>query len=228
VVNPLEHPLWTALHGPQRAFGRRLGRVAGYVSEVGMFVAFAPDPDQRTWTDLARYAGPGGAVLVPGLPGTPPAGWQVNLVVPGLQLVATPRPTGPADRFTELSALSSADVPDMLDLVRRTRPGPFGTRTVELGRYLGVRHGGRLVAMAGERMRPPGHTEISAVCTDPEFRGRGLAARLVTALADGIRARGEIPFLHVAESNIGAIRVYERLGFQITRPVMFTFLTAPS
>ncbi len=258
-MSPLEHPLWTALTGPQRAFGRRVGRAAGLLPEVGMFVALAPDPVRGTWDDLAEYAGPGGTVLVAGLPHPPPAGWSVDLTVPCQQMTAPAVPgcvepaapglVEPAARgFAEPAApglvepaarrcvepaapgfveLSAADVPEMLDLARRTRPGPFAPRTIELGRYLGVRRSGRLAAMAGERMRPPGHTEISSVCTDPGFRGQGLAALLVTALATAVRARGETPFLHVAEFNTGAIRVYERLGFQPSRTVVFAALTAP-
>src|SRR4029077_5363570 len=109
--------------------------------------------------------------------------------------------------------LTPADVPAMLDLVARTQPGPFARRTIELGTYLGVREGGALVAMAGERMHLDGHSEISAVCTDPSQRRRGLARDLVLTLARRIRARGERPFLHVAADNVNAIRLYEALGF---------------
>jgi len=98
-----------------------------------------------------------------------------------------------------------------------TKPGPFFRRTPELGSYLGVREKGELVAMAGERLRPLGHTEISAVCTHPEYRGRGYASSLVSMLIQRITKRDEIPFLHVRTENIGAIRVYEKLGFKTRR-----------
>ncbi|WP_442874812.1 GNAT family N-acetyltransferase [Amycolatopsis sp. NBC_00345] len=123
--------------------------------------------------------------------------------------------------------LGEADVPEMLDLVARAQPGPFLPRTVFLGTYLGIRHEGALVAMAGERLHPPGWTEISAVCTDPAFRGRGLAARLVRAVGAGIRARGETPFLHAAASNVNAIRLYESLGFRLRREMIFSALQVP-
>jgi predicted GNAT family acetyltransferase len=118
-------------------------------------------------------------------------------------------------------------VPEVLDLVARTEPGPFRKRTVELGRYLGIRRDGVLVAMAGERLRVPGWTEISAVCTDPAHRGQGLAARLVRALAHGIRARGERPFLAAAAENVGAVRLYEALGFTVRREVTFAVVHTP-
>ncbi len=110
----------------------------------------------------------------------------------------------------------------MLALIDRTRPGPFLARTIEMGAYVGVRRQGSLIAMAGERLHPPGWTEISAVCTDEGFRGQGLGTRFVRAVAVGIRQRGEQPFLHAAATNDGAMRLYRSLGFEVTRTVSFT------
>lgn len=138
--------------------------------------------------------------------------------IPGVQLVDV---SLRAAADPEALVLTADDVPDMLDLVARTRPGPFRPRTVELGTYLGIRRGGALIAMAGERLHPPGWTEISAVCTEPAHRGQGLATRLIRAVAAGIRARGETPFLHTAASNTTAIRLYESIGFHRRRPTVF-------
>jgi len=125
--------------------------------------------------------------------------------------------------------LGAADVPDMLTLAARTRPGPLWPRTYELGTYLGIRERGVLVAMAGERLRAPGWTEISAVCTAPEARGGGHASTLVRALMAGIRARGERPFLHVASGNASAAALYRRLGFVARADVTFRgFRTSPA
>jgi predicted GNAT family acetyltransferase len=132
---------------------------------------------------------------------------------------------GPADGA--VVELGRADVPDMLRLAELTRPGPFWPRTIELGSYLGVRQGGVLVAMAGERLRPPGWTEISAVCTAPDARGRGHASALVRTAMRRITDRGEGPFLHVAADNAGAIGLYRRLGFAIRRRVRFSGYRAP-
>jgi predicted GNAT family acetyltransferase len=113
-------------------------------------------------------------------------------------------------------------VPEILELIACTEPGPFLPRTIELGTYLGIRRDGILVAMAGERQHPPGWTEISAVCTHGAYRGRGLATRLVRAVAAGIRERGETPFLHAIATTTNAIRLYESIGFTLRRRTAFT------
>jgi ribosomal protein S18 acetylase RimI-like enzyme len=114
-------------------------------------------------------------------------------------------------------ALGAADVSQMLALAGATRPGPFGARTIELGGYIGIRRRGMLVAMAGERVRLDGFTEISGVCVESAYRGHGFAADLVGALASSICARTEVPFLHVFSSNHAAIALYRKVGFGLRR-----------
>jgi predicted GNAT family acetyltransferase len=113
----------------------------------------------------------------------------------------------------QIVELGVGDSPEMLELTALTKPGPFGPRTHELGYYVGIRDGGKLVAMAGERMKVPGHTEVSAVCTHPDHLGKGYAAALMKEVMRSIRERAEIPFLHVRSDNSRAIAIYERLGF---------------
>ncbi|GAA4555319.1 GNAT family N-acetyltransferase [Pseudonocardia xishanensis] len=224
MADPLENPVHGALTGPHRALAERRGRAARYLPDVAPFCALPLAPTPADWADLAALAGPGGEVLLAGPARPAPDGWETTMDLPGVQM------TGDALRGgtdAEAVRLGPADVPEMLDLVARTRPGPFLQRTVELGTYLGIRRGGALVAMAGERMRVPGRTEISAVCTDPAMRGQGLAARLVRAVAVGIRERGDEPFLHAAAGNTGAIRLYEQLGFVLSRELMFTAHRVP-
>lgn len=114
----------------------------------------------------------------------------------------------------EIVELGDGDSPEMLELTALTKPGPFGPRTHELGYYVGIRDQGKLVAMAGERLKVPGFTEVSAVCTHPDHLGKGYAAALMTEVMRAIRERGETPFLHVRADNARAIAIYERLGFR--------------
>ncbi|MEV0224873.1 GNAT family N-acetyltransferase [Streptomyces sp. NPDC050704] len=222
--HPLDNPALASLTGPHARFAERRGRVLRYPVDVSPWLALPDEPDAEDWADVAALAGPGQEIALPGFGGEIPDGWDVTFSLDGVELVddglaAAPEP--------EAVRLGPADVPEMLDLVERTRPGPFLPRTVELGTYLGIRRGGVLVAMAGERLHPPGWTEISAVCTDPDFRGEGLATRLTLAVAHGIRARGETPFLHTAADNTGAIRLYESLGFRLRRRTRFLGARVP-
>ncbi|MEV6631757.1 GNAT family N-acetyltransferase [Actinoplanes sp. NPDC051470] len=195
------------------------GRAGRYQPDVAPWHGLADSRDPVAWADLAALIGPGAEITLAGVSEAEHPGWERGLAFEGVQLVDVALRTEPDP---EALLLGPADVPEMLDLVRRTEPGPFLPRTIEMGTYLGLRHGGRLVAMAGERLHPPGWTEISAVCTDPAFRGRGYATRLVRAVADGIHARGETPFLHASARNLSAIRLYESIGFALRRRVTFT------
>lgn len=220
----LDNPAWASLSGPHAAFAERAGgHAARYAPDVAPFSAIADPDDPRSWDGLRSLTGPDGIVSLAGVL-SPPPGWETVGSIPGVQLVDTSLRAEPAP---EAVRLGPADVPEVLELIELTKPGPFLPRTVELGTYLGIRHQGRLVAMAGERLRPPGWTEISAVCTHPGHRGRGLATRLVRAVAAGIRDRGDVPFLHTSAGNTGAIRLYESIGFTLRQRPFFMALRAP-
>ncbi|WP_255947461.1 GNAT family N-acetyltransferase [Streptomyces odontomachi] len=222
--HPLDNPAYSALTGPHAHLAERCGRVLRYPVDVSPWLALPTDPRPDDWADVAALAGPGASIHFPGVRVALPSDWEVTGQLPGAQYVDD----GVDAAFDgEAKPLTPADVPQMLDLVARTEPGPFLPRSILLGDYLGVWRDGRLVAMAGERLHPPGWTEISAVCTDQEYRGQGLATRLVRAVAAGIRARGETPFLHVAMRNTGARALYESLGFRQRRPAMFRTARVP-
>ncbi|MFH8756969.1 GNAT family N-acetyltransferase [Streptomyces atroolivaceus] len=223
--HPLDNPARASLTGPHTRFAQRRGRILRYHPDVTPRIALPDAPDAQDWADVAALAGSGASVTLTAFREPPPADWEIVFQADGVQLVdhtvdAAPDP--------EAVLLGPADVPEMLDLVERTRPGPFLPRTVELGTYLGIRRAGALVAMAGERLHPPGWTEISGVCTDGSVRGQGLASRLVKAVAHGIRERGETPFLHAAASNTSAIRLYESLGFTLRRRTSFLSAIVPA
>ncbi len=221
MTHPLDNPVLASLTGPHARLALTRGRAARYPADVAPFCALPAEPDAADWADSARLLGPGEALLFPGLDAAAPPGWELLGLGEGVQLVATALDAAPDE---EAVPLGPADVRDMLSLTRRAQPGPFLPRTIEMGAYLGIRRDGELVAMAGERLRPPGWTEISAVCTDPAWRGQGLASRLTRAVAAGIAARGDTPFLHAIATNTTAIRLYKELGFTHRRDIQFRLL----
>lgn len=231
----LDNPTLASLTGPHALphspkgvggtpIAEKRGRVLRYPVEVSPWLALPDEPDAGDWTDLAAMAGPGAEFAVAAYNGRFPADWEITFDLEGVLLVDDGIAAAPDE---EAVRLGPADVPEALDLVERTRPGPFLPRMIELGTYLGIRRDGALVAMAGERLHPPGWTEISAVCTDPALRGEGLATRLIHAVAHGIRERGEIPFLQAAAANTGAIRLYESLGFRLRSTTRFAGVRIP-
>lgn len=221
--HPLDDPIRTALQGPHAALAEHHGTAVRYRPDVAPFLALPAD--EHEWADAAALLGAGGTgVLGTTRPVEPAAGWVVERTMPGVRLVAEDVAGVPDP---DAVVLGVDDVDAMLALVARTRPGPFARRTVAMGTYLGVRVDGELVALAGERLRVPGHTEISAVCTHPDHQGRGLAARLVRDLVGRIQARDEVPFLHAVADNTRAIGLYEHLGFRLTARPDFVALRAP-
>lgn len=168
----------------------------------------------EAFASLARITKGETAALFCHAPVSIPAQWKVihtsNLAQMVCEVPQIPR----HDASVVVEKLTTTSSDEMLALTKLTNPGPFGSRTQELGLYLGIHQNGRLAAMAGERQRLPGYTEISAVCTHPDFQGRGYARTLISAVMVKILERREIPILHVREDNTGAIRVYEKLGFR--------------
>lgn len=223
VPHPLDNPALSSLTGPHARFAERRGRVLRYPLDVCPFVALPAEPGEPDWADAAALAGPGGWLPLAAIEISVPAGWEVRMIGAGVQMTGDDLDAA-AD--PEAVPLGPADVPEMLELAARTKPGPFLPRTVELGTYLGIRREGRLIAMAGERLHPAGWTEISAVCTDEAWRGRGLAARLIRAVGAGIRARGETPFLHALATN-AAIGLYQELGFRHRMAIQFAVARLP-
>lgn len=218
LLNALDNPVWASLTGTHAHLAQIAGGAGRYLPDVAPFAALRDESDPGAWADLRRLLGPGHEVALAGVSSVP-AGWHVLDAMDGVQLVATDVRAEPDPAAVRLGP---ADVPEMLDLVRRTNPGPLRRRTVELGTYLGIRHDGALAAMAGQRLRPAGWTEISAVCTDPAYRGQGLATRLIHAVAAGIEEHGDTPFLHTVTTNVSAIRLYEALGFTFRRAMRFS------
>jgi predicted GNAT family acetyltransferase len=220
--HPLDHPIWTALTTRHRALAEGGDQARRYPTAITPFADMA-EISPRGFASLgAMMLGSEIAVLFTPDVVTAPAEFKVVLAETGEQMIGTPAevPAGDVDILT----LGVADVPDMLALTALTKPGPFNPRTHELGTFLGIRVGGELVAMAGERMKPADYTEITAVCVHPSHRGHGYGQILLSAISRQIVARGEIPFLHVFTSNTCAIALYGRQGMEIRRRLHVTVL----
>lgn len=217
----LDRPIWAALTRRQAHLcqGDQLAR--RYHPDVAPFAA-VESSTAAAYEALYQLLLPDDQVAVLSLdPVAPIDALRAEPIGVIHQMVATHREARGTDDQQVIS-LSHVDAKDMQDLVQKTKPGPFGKRTHEMGRYIGIRDGGRLVAMAGERMRLDGYVEISAVCVDDGWRGHGLAGRLVNILRGEIGQRGETPFLHVLSDNLSAIRLYEHLGFELRRTFFLT------
>jgi len=225
----LDNPIWSALTTAHSALtvGNVLAR--RYPAEIGPLSGTANSTPEAYEALRESTAAGGVAVLFLTTPPEPREGWSVlrtgeidQMVWRGSEL-AEREAVGGAVSAGELRPLTVDDAAAMVELARMTEPGPFEMRTQELGRFFGVMEGGRLLAMAGERMRMPGFAEVSAVCTHPDARGRGYARRLMLEVMAGARS-GETPLLHVLSSNAAAIRVYEGIGFRRRRGLWFEAL----
>jgi ribosomal protein S18 acetylase RimI-like enzyme len=219
MMHPLDNPVWQSLTTRHAALAESFDQARRFIPEVSTIAAFL-EPSARGYDALAKLV---------------PVGEMVNLALDGPyeqertewsfvrgtdmpQMIyerdGSELPSGPPPDL-QILELGPDDTAEMMALVELTKPGPFAKRTRELGTYLGIRRDGKLIAMAGERLKIPGFTEVSAICTHPEHAGHGYARSLTTEIMRQILQRGETPFLHVRKANVRAIELYERLGFRI-------------
>lgn len=223
--HPLDRPAWYALTTRQADLAIGDARAVRFRASVNLFGA-ACDPAPESVAALAALVPPGGTLgLIEALPHPAVPGLAVQSVrdIDQMVLTALDRRAGDAG----IVPLGAQDVPAMLDLTALTTPGPFFAETYLQGGYIGVKQGGRLLAMAGERMTPPGFAEVSAVCTHPQARGRGLARALMEAVIARMLARGDVAFLHTYPDN-PAVLLYRALGFRTRRTMTYTVLSRDS
>jgi ribosomal protein S18 acetylase RimI-like enzyme len=215
-MHSLDNVIWRALTTRQAGFAEIFQDARRFVREVTSLCAFA-EANARGYESLGNLVGNGGtAALFLESAYEPIGGWDVIGGGRLLQMVWNNGVNLPISKngASQIIDLGRADSAEMVELATLTKPGPFGSRTHELGSYVGIRSEGKLVAMAGERLKVPGFTEVSAVCTHPGHTGRGYAQLLMTEIMRRICERGETPFLHVRCANARAVQIYERLGYR--------------
>lgn len=209
----LDRPIWSALTSRHAELARGTPAALRYDSDISPFAAPA-DQEPESLAALQQLVQPDETVIL--------VQHDPILLPPGLVAVGTARAVQmistkivPATGDERLHRLGVADEAEMYDLATLTRPGPFARRSMHLGEFWGIRRDGRLVAMAGERLRLGEWAEMSAVCVHPDSRGQGLGRLLSTHMSDRIRAKGERPFLHAFETNSTAIELYRSLGYEL-------------
>ena len=214
----LDNPAWNALTSGNSNLANGNETVKHFAKEVSPFVGFKETSDEsfQTLYELITHDNP--VVFIASQETEIPTQWQVLRYIKCLQMIADDR-REIADSSIELVLLTNEHIPQMLALTKLTNPGPFAERTIDFGHYRGIFDGDKLIAMAGQRMNPEPYAEISAVCTHPDYLGRGHAARLLLYHIERIKATGGIPYLNVLTENARAIAVYESLGF-VTRKQM--------
>jgi predicted GNAT family acetyltransferase len=227
----LDNPIWYSLMSGHShlAIGTDVGNALArrYPTDIGPLAAFH-EPTAEAYSDLARMV-PEDDHVVLLFESTPtlPEGWHALRKGTVVQMICRTVPDK-SPLAAMIEPLGPADFPEMVALASLTEPGPFREHTAQLGNFIGIRLDGRLAAMAGQRLAPTGFIEVSAVCTHPDFRGRGYARALVIEMVRMISANGCIPFLTSFESNTGAIRIYEQVGFSLRRTFQLAMLKPPS
>jgi GNAT superfamily N-acetyltransferase len=222
----LDRPIFSALATRQASVAQGGALAKRYDPAIVPFAA-ARDESEECLDAMGRLAAPGDTlVLLQAGPIVLPSGFTATLTAEGVQMVlARPPDEIPAPR---IERLGEADAPAMLELAALTKPGPFTLKAQALGEFFGVKEDGRLIAMAGERMKQDGFTEISGVCTHPDARGRGLARLLSIFMAHRVLERGETPYLHAFATNTAAVRLYESIGFELRTMVHVAAISAAS
>ena len=219
----LDNPAWNAMKSGNKHFAVTNDKVGYFPKEISPFVGLAKISGQNfkllyetiPFDSYFIFIAPNDIEI--------PAEWETTAYLKCLQMVLDEKAVADTGN-DDLDNLTEQNIPQMLELTKLTNSGPFAERTIEFGHYRGIFDGEQLIAMAGQRLNPAPYAEISAVCTHPDYLGRGYAGKLLLSQDRRIREAGEIPFLHVKAENERAIKVYEKLGFVTRKEMSFYVL----
>ena len=217
----LDNPFWSSLRSRHRDIAQVAGEAARFPAEYAPFLGVA-HAGVDAGDALDALVAPGESVYLLGVAPRVPAGWRLDAFADLAQMVCT----SPIDMVDgpAIIALSEAHRDDVLSLTALVYPHYFRLRTMDLGRYFGLYQDGRLAAMIGERLGTDAFQEMSAICTHPDFNGRGYARRLTAMLTNDTLQRGRTPYLHVSHGNPRARQLYQHLGYRLRRDIPFSAL----
>ena len=219
----LDNPIWNSLNSGCIHFSNGNNNVKYFEREVALFAGMN-DYNNKNFLQLEQFSNTGdGFILFTAEPINIPSSWNIKLNKTMLQMVLS-KPLGNAEYDGSIEPLTEQHVPIMLDLTQRTKPGPFLPKTILFGNYFGIFDGEKLIAMAGQRLKFNEYTEVSAVCTDPEYTGKGYAKKIMDFLLPKIIHEGSTPMLHLYKTNTAALNLYLKLGFQIRRELQVYFI----
>ena len=219
----LDNIMWNCLSGPHAKFASGAGELRRYAPGFSPIVG-CRNPEHPDFATLANYCNAGASFYFESWSGAAPGGWRIEKEATMFKMVwDAPMPA--EDAAPDATPLRPEHAPQAVELARLTNPGPFGIRTPELGEYFGFFEGGRLIAMAGERMCAGDLHEVSGICTHPDFQGKGLAKKLTLKLVRRQMQRGKRPFLHVMSHNTSARALYEKIGFRNYRETVVRVVT---
>jgi GNAT superfamily N-acetyltransferase len=211
---PLDNPIWESLSHFHQPYNEGGNRLKYFIPDVSPFVAMQHWEEEDKNYLTAHLPADRNFFYIISDPILLPDTCEVVFTTPLYQMVCNKHVPYTVSAM-EIRTLGKEDIPRMIELTALTKPGPFNQRTIEFGNYIGIFEGDRLAAMAGERLKLNNYTEISAICTHPDFLGKGYAASLLSVAASRIDQTGAVPFLHVRCDNERAISMYEKAGFEI-------------
>ncbi len=129
--------------------------------------------------------------------------------------------TDPITRTNTINTfrLAGTDLAEVNELYEESYPNnAFDPRMLVSGQYIGIRHQGRLVSIAGIHTYSATYrvAALGNITTHPEYRGRGYGKAVTARLCQLLEGIVDFIGLHVKCDNMPALSLYKSLGFRIS------------